>query len=115
MVTKFDQERRRALCTVAAAGRCSPLRVSTFICESRWPRTGLLSLVSPNQKTGSVPRADWSGTATVKTAIGQPSRVTHGYRLHQQHLRSIFRGLLPDPGVLLYVRRLAHTSRLTPT
>ncbi|KAH0948014.1 hypothetical protein HN011_010959 [Eciton burchellii] len=61
---------RRALGT--AAGRCSSLDVSTSICGSRWPRTGLLSPISPNQKTGSVPPADWSATATVKTAIGQP-------------------------------------------
>jgi hypothetical protein len=66
------------------------LMVSTSVCGSRWPRTGLLSLVSPNQKTGSVPPSDWLDTATVKTAIGQPARVTHGYRLHQQYLRSIF-------------------------
>lgn len=101
-----DDEERGALRT--AAGRCSPLGVSTSICGSRWPRTGLLSLVSPNQKTGSVPLDDWSGTATVKTAIGQPARVTHGYRLHQQHLRSILRGLLAIPGpvyVLLHVQR----------
>lgn len=71
------------------AGRCSPLDVSTSVSGSRWPRTGLLSSVSPNQKTDSVQRADWLDTATVKTAIGQPARVTHGYRLHQQHLRSI--------------------------
>lgn len=89
-----DEDEERALGT-AAAGRCSPLDVSTSICGSRWPRTGLLSPVSPNQKTGSVPSADWSSTATVKTAIGQPARVTHGYRLHQQHLRSIFAALLP--------------------
>lgn len=91
-----DEDEERALGT-AAAGRCSPLDVSTSICGSRWPRTGLLSPVSPNQKTGSVPPADWSSTATVKTAIGQPARVTHGYRLHQQHLRSIFAALLPGP------------------
>lgn len=54
-----DDEERRAL--GVAAGRCSPLGVSTSICGSRWPRTGLLSLVSPNQKTGSVPLDDWSG------------------------------------------------------
>lgn len=107
--TKFDvaedDEERRAL--RAAAGRCSPLGVSTSICGSRWPRTGLLSPVSPNQKTGSVSLDDWSGTATVKTAIGQPARVTHGYRLHQQHLGSILQRLaIPNPVyVLLHVQR----------
>lgn len=27
----------------------------TSVCGFRWPRTGLLSLISPNQKTGSIP------------------------------------------------------------
>lgn len=100
-----DDEERRALRT--AAGRCSPLGVSTSICGSRWPRTGLLSPISPNQKTGSVSLDDWSGTATVKTAIGQPARVTHGYRLHQQHLGSILRrfAILGPVYVLLHVQQ----------
>lgn len=63
----------------------------------------------PIEKPASVRRADWSDTATVKTAIGQPARVTHGYRLHQQHLRSISATLRGRR------RRLAHMPRLTPT
>lgn len=70
-------------------GRRCLLGVSTSLSGSERPRTGLLSLVSPNQKTGSTPYADWSTTATVNTVIGQSVRVTHGYRLPQQYLRSI--------------------------
>lgn len=62
---------------------------SAVVSGSERPRTGLLSPVSPNQKTGSAPYADWSTTATVNTVIGQSGRVTHGYRLPQQYLRSI--------------------------
>lgn len=111
-----DEEDERTL-RVAAAGRCSLLDVSTSICGSRWPRTGLLSPVSPNQKTGSVPPADWSSTATVKTAIGQSARVTHGYHLHQQHLTVDSRGFATWSRVLLHVLGVsrAHMPRLTPT
>lgn len=70
---------------------------STVVSGSERPRTGLLSPVSPNQKTGSAPYADWSTTATVNTVIGQSGRVTHGYRLPQQYLRSISPPWLPWP------------------
>ena len=75
--------------------RCCLLDVSTSVCGSERPRTGLLSSESPNQKTGSTPYADWSTTATVNTVIGQSVRVTHGYRLPQQYLRSISPPWLP--------------------
>lgn len=70
---------------------------SAVVSGSERPRTGLLSPVSPNQKTGSAPYADWSTTATVNTVIGQSGRVTHGYRLPQQYLRSISPPWLPWP------------------
>lgn len=70
---------------------------SAIVSGSERPRTGLLSPVSPNQKTGSAPYADWSTTATVNTVIGQSGRVTHGYRLPQQYLRSISPPWLPWP------------------
>lgn len=108
--TATTNKSTRTRMKTAAVGRCSPLDVSTSICGSRWPRTGLLSPVSPNQKTGSVPPADWSSTATVRTAIGQPARVTHGYRLHQQHLRSICATPLLGPAYSSTLN-VSHTRR----
>lgn len=63
------------------------------------------------------------GTATVNTAIGQSARVTHGYRLHQQRLRSISPPWLPLPrrvtfrlslGQPPFYPPLAHSRTYTP-
>lgn len=107
-------DRRSSPCLLWNCGRCCLLDVSTSVCGSERPRTGLLSLVSPNQKTGSTPYADWSTTATVNTVIGQSVRVTHGYRLPQQYLRSISPPWLPCRARYLLSLTLTATASPTP-
>lgn len=109
-----DTTDEAAPCLLWNCGRCCLLDVSTLVCGSERPRTGLLSLVSPNQKTGSTPYADWSTTATVNTVIGQSVRVTHGYRLPQQYLRSISPPWLPCRARYLLSLTLTATASPTP-